>query len=206
MNFTEWCNRHHLVINVQKTKEMIFDFRRGAETHCPLTINDCNVERVNEYKYLGTIVDDQLNWNRNTEKTFRKANQRLYFLRKLKKFQVDRTILCLFYQTLIQSILTFNLLCIYGLLSQQNRKKLQRVKKNAQRIISSILPPLDAGLETKTVAKLRAIMEDTSHPLFSCFVFNRSGIRLRPPQTKSLRFRQSFIPNSIHLFNSIARS
>ena len=30
---------------------------------------------------------------------------------------------------------------------------------------------LDAGLETKMVAKLRAIMEDPSHPLFSCFVF-----------------------------------
>ncbi len=96
--------------NVQKTKEMIFDFRRGAETHDPLTINNCIVERVNEYKYLGTVVDDQLNWNRNTETIYSKANQRLYFLRKLKKFHVDRSILRLFYQSLIQSVLTFNLI------------------------------------------------------------------------------------------------
>ena len=56
MNFIDWCNRHYLSINVQKTKEMIFDFRRGAETHDHLTINNCIVERVNEYKYLGTSV------------------------------------------------------------------------------------------------------------------------------------------------------
>ena len=205
MNFIDWCNRHYLSINVQKTKEMIFDFRRGAETHDPLTINNCIVERVNEYKYLGTVVDDQLNWNRNTETIYSKANQRLYFLRKLKKFHVDRSILRLFYQSLIQSVLTFNLICTYGLLSQQSKKKFDRVKKNAQRIIGLILPSLDIEFETKMVAKLSTAMKDPTHPLFNCFVFNRSGIRLRPPQTKSLRFRQSFVPNSIHLFNSLVK-
>ena len=28
--FVDWCERHHLVLNVKKTKEMIFDFRRSG--------------------------------------------------------------------------------------------------------------------------------------------------------------------------------
>ena len=95
--FTNWCElRHFLLINVKKTKELIVDFRRNTKAHDPLCISGLKVERVNEYKYLGTVIDDKLNWNENSKVLYGKANQRLFFLRKLRKFNVDINILTCF--------------------------------------------------------------------------------------------------------------
>ena len=38
-----------------------------------LKINGESVERVDEYKYLDTIIDSQLNFNSNTDHTHKKA-------------------------------------------------------------------------------------------------------------------------------------
>ena len=45
-------------------------------------------------------------------------------------------------------------------------------------------------------------MNDSSHPLHHFFGFNRSGIRLRVPRSNRCRYRQSFVPNVIHMFNA----
>ena len=69
--------------------------------------------------------------------------QRMFFLRKLKQFNVDRTILRLFYQSLIQSIVNFNIVSVYGSLLQKNRDTFERVRKIAQRSVGLILPTYD---------------------------------------------------------------
>ena len=195
-------NRHNLHLNVQKTKEIIIDFRRGDVNHTPLFIHEQAIEHVHEYKYLGTLIDDKLRFNKNTNAVHSRANQRMFFLRKLKKFNVDRTILHLFYQSIIQSVLLFNLICFYGNLTQADKTKLERPRKIAQRIIGIELPPLSVLFEDRLLTKITSIMKDPSHPLFSCFTFNRSGIRLRVPITRRARYRNSFIPNSMHIYNA----
>ena len=63
---------------------------------------------VTEYKYLGTYIDKDLKWNTNTQKLVSKANQRVFFIRKLKSFNVcDEILFLYFYQSVIQSILSF---------------------------------------------------------------------------------------------------
>ena len=59
------------------------------------------IEIVTEHKYLGTDIDNRLNWNINTHKLCSKANQRIYFLRKLKLFNID---IMMSYQSVIQSV------------------------------------------------------------------------------------------------------
>ena len=46
-------------------------------------IHNNEAEIVNKYKYLGTIFDDKLKWDDNTEEIVKKGQQRLYLLRKL---------------------------------------------------------------------------------------------------------------------------
>ena len=109
--FTEWCDEHNLYMNVSKTKELIFDFRKKSEGLEPLFLHGKEVQQVGEYKYLGTTITNTLDWTENCNALTKKGNQRLYFLRKLNNLNIDRTILVLFYQSLIQSLLTFNLVC-----------------------------------------------------------------------------------------------
>ena len=63
---------------------MIFDFRVLKDDVKRVMINQQEVETVNEYKYLGTVIDDKLNGKKNAQRIYKKANQRLYIVRKLK--------------------------------------------------------------------------------------------------------------------------
>ena len=81
--FSEWCSDNHLDLNVLKTKEMIIDFRRNSAVLPKLSINGTDVNRVEEYKYLGTILDNKLNFTANTKFIYRKCQSRLYCLFKL---------------------------------------------------------------------------------------------------------------------------
>ena len=67
------------------------------------------------------------------------------------------------------------------------------------------LPSLKYLFEQRVLSKTYKIMDDESHPLSEHYKFNRSGIRLCVPRTNQARFPQSFVPNSIHMFNQLAR-
>ena len=78
--FVDWCNNSYLDLNVTKTKEMIVDFRRQEHSPGKTIIHNNEVEIVSKYKYLGTIFDDKLKWDDNTEEIVKKGQQWLYLL------------------------------------------------------------------------------------------------------------------------------
>lgn len=52
-----WCADNNLVLNTQKTKEIIVDFRRTqSQAHAPIYINEVTVERVSSFKFLGVYM------------------------------------------------------------------------------------------------------------------------------------------------------
>ena len=62
--------------------------------------------------------------------------QRMYFLRKLKYFHVNDRILFLFYQSIIQSTITFDSIIWYSNAKQSDKHKLRRVVKQASKIMN----------------------------------------------------------------------
>lgn len=71
----EWCNRNYLELNMSKTKELFINFRR-AKVNMDLIISMGQpMEMVVNYKYLGTIIDNKLDWSSNIEACCKKANQ-----------------------------------------------------------------------------------------------------------------------------------
>ena len=85
-----------LDINVKKTKEILIDFRKNKTEVPPIIIEGEVVERVTVYKYLGIEINNQLKFDSCAKSKFNKLQQRLFFLRKLNSFNVDRAILQLF--------------------------------------------------------------------------------------------------------------
>ena len=65
--------------------------------------------------------------------TYSKLNQRLFFLRKLYSFRIDNTILDMFYKTIVQSVLSFNLVCVFGNIREVDKCKFSRVIKQAEK-------------------------------------------------------------------------
>ena len=55
--------KNNLSLNVNKTKEMIVDFRKQQREHPPIHIDGTVVEKVKSFKFLGVHITDQLKWS-----------------------------------------------------------------------------------------------------------------------------------------------
>ena len=75
-----WCRENDLDIKVNKTKELVIDFRKRGTPIPEVTINGLPIERVSEYKYLGTVIDDKLEFDKNTNCTTSKLRHQWNFL------------------------------------------------------------------------------------------------------------------------------
>ena len=107
--------------------EIIVDYRRGIHNHKPININGSDVEIVSIFKFLGVLLCNTLSWHSNTEYIVKKAQQRLYFLRRLKKIGMDVNILINFYRATIESILTYAIIIWFNSITKEELNLLERV-------------------------------------------------------------------------------
>ncbi len=123
--YDKLCNPYNLVI-----------------IYTPLMISGTPVESVSSFKYLGVNISEDLTWTAHIQTQVKKARQRLYHLRQLRKFRVSPAILKTFYSGAIESVLTQCISVWYGNSLNHDGKALQRVVHLAERISGSALPSL----------------------------------------------------------------
>ncbi len=71
---TKWCQENHLSLNIDKTKELVVDYRRQSREHTPITIDKTPVERVNCFKFLGVHITEDLTWSAHTDAVLKKTH------------------------------------------------------------------------------------------------------------------------------------
>ena len=114
-------------------------------------------------------------------------------------FNIDKTMMIMFYRAFIESILSFSLMSWFGNLTLKNRNSLSQIVKWSSRLIGE--PQLN--LETLSLRRLSSsIWDDDSHPLHSEFKLLPSGQRLLVPKSKTKRYKNSFIPAAIAQINT----
>eukprot|EP00061_Rhincodon_typus_P008469 g31097.t1 len=79
--------------------------KKGGE-HAPIHINGAEVERIKSIKFLGVTITDNLPWTSHVDATVKKAQQFLFFLRRLRKFSMSIRTLTNFYRCTIEYILS----------------------------------------------------------------------------------------------------
>ena len=199
-SFAQWCKDNYLDLNVKKTKEMIVDFRVKKQPLNPVMIDGKPVDIVHSYKYLGTIIDDKLNGCENAKRIYKKANQRLFFVRKLKKVHVDKSVMSLFYQSIVESVICFCITSWYGNCTCVDKKKLKRIIRCAQRLGCNV-HNLNDLYESALKNKLERVLDDETHPLYDEFKLLPSGNRLSSVYCRTNRFKNSFVPAAIRIHN-----
>ncbi|KAI3368906.1 hypothetical protein L3Q82_025426 [Scortum barcoo] len=165
-----WCRQNNLCINVKKTKEMIVDFRRGRHLPSPLYIGGTAVEVVSSFRYLGVHISDDLTWSKNTSCLIRKAHQRLYFLRRLRRAGMGSSVLTSFYRCVVESVLSSCIIVWHGSCSAAEKKALQRVVKAAQRTVGCSLPTTTDIYTSRCRKRASCIMKDPTHTAHELFV------------------------------------
>ena len=200
--FVQWCNTNYLQLNVNKTKEMVIDFRKKDNDIMPLKINDQIIDQVCTYKYLGITIDEKLHWSDHINNIKSEANKRLYFVRKLGQFKVDRKLITLFYKSIIESVLSFCITCWGGNSSKGDRIKVDRIIKISEEFTTHV-PHLDELHNKKTLDKIISISKDVKHPLYRFLnksKFNRID-GYSHIMTKTERHSRSFLPCAIRFLN-----
>ena len=208
-SFVKYCDTNYLELNVVKTKEMIIDYRKKQQLVTAIIIKGVEVENIETYKYLGLTLDNKLNWHSNADILIKKLNIRMYSLRKLYTFGVNCKVLLMFYNTIIASVWRYCLVVWGGNMTRGDRDRLDKLIKEAGRVIGEALPNIQSVYEQELGMSLSKIIKDVNHPL--CAVLNaqiipRSG-RMRLPLAVTNRHSSSFIPQVIRLHNlSVGRT
>ncbi|KAL0195062.1 hypothetical protein M9458_008634 [Cirrhinus mrigala] len=197
-----WCSHNNLELNKLKTVEMIVDFRRNPPALSSLTIMDSTVATVEKFKFLGCFISQDLKWVTHIDSIVKKAQQRLYFLRQLKKFNLPQELLRQFYSAVIESVLCTSITVWFGSATKSDIRRLQRTVRTAERIIGAPLPTLQELYTSRVRKRAQKIILDPSHPSHPLFELLPSGRRYRAPNIRTTRRMNSFFPQAIHLMNS----
>ena len=185
----------------------LFDFSKSTPYHEPLTIQGCDVEICNQLTYLGVVIDDQLSWSYHSDFVVSKCKQKRFFLRLLKSFNVNSTILYRFYTSLTGSVINYNCITWWNFLSKQKQNRVNRICNQACKVIG--LPVSSPGdmYVNMSLSKVNNIIKNKDNLLHHYYMYNfihvRSGKRLRCISSRTQRFRNSFVPNSVVIFNSV---
>ncbi|XP_077956189.1 uncharacterized protein LOC144405580 [Gasterosteus aculeatus] len=134
---------------------MVVDFRRNSAPPSPITLCDSPVTIVDSFRFLGSIITQDLKWELNISSITKKAQQRLFFLRELKKFNLPKTMMVHFYTAIMESILCSSISVWYAAATAKDKGRLQRVLRSAERLIGCNLPSLEDLFASRTLKQLK---------------------------------------------------
>ena len=122
-------------IKQSKTKTMIINFTNKYQFNTRLKLNNEIIETVDETKLLGTILTNDLRWDKNTNNIAKKSYARMELLRKLAGFSAPIKDMKQIYIVYIRSLLEQSSNVWHSGLTNENENDLERVQKVALKII-----------------------------------------------------------------------
>ena len=130
-----WAENKQMKLNLKKTKIMAFNFSKDKKFSTDIKLRSETIETMKETKLLGTIITDDLKWNKNTENIVKESNKRMQLLHKASRFTSNTRDLKQIYMLQIRSKLDQSAVVWHSSLTSKNRNDLERIQKSAMKII-----------------------------------------------------------------------
>ena len=96
---------------------------------------------------------------------YKKGLSRLYFLRRLRSFNVCNRMLQMFYESVVASTVFFAVVSWGAGIKAKDTNRLNKGIKNAGSVVGSKLVTLEEVAEDRRLGSLLVITENVSHPL-----------------------------------------
>ena len=131
----DWLNANKLTLNVSKSNFVIFHSHKKKVNHnLNISINDVALEQKQNTKYLGIIMDSNLNLKNHVHQISAKVSKCIGILSKLR-YYLDRTILKQLYYAFLYPYLTYGLV-VWGNTYHTNIYPIIILQKRAIRIMT----------------------------------------------------------------------
>ena len=133
-NIFSWCQSNRLTKNQGKTKYMVIS-SMDVKLSCGISIGDQTIRRVKQYEYLGMIIEERLNMDKQIECIYKKANKKLCIMSRIRIVITDKTASKI-YKTMIRPHLEY----VDFIIDSGSKKlvsKMDRLQKRALRRIEN---------------------------------------------------------------------
>ena len=218
--FYDWCAENSLQLNAKKCKALQVCFAKNPPLIQPC-FDDKPITVVDKTVILGVTLQNNLKWNTQVNNIVTKANRKLFMLRNLKKFGLDKQKLCAVYEGYIRPLLEYADVVWHPGLTQDLSNTIEAIQKRACHIIlgrnfnsyehAMGLCELDLLSERRVAHCLKFAkgLTSTSHSFdlvpptrYQSHNRNlRNGNKITQFNTKTNRFFNSRIPYYIRLLN-----
>ena len=94
-NIDVWCRRNQLTVNTSKTKCMLFGSKRFLDVRMlpKITLSGNIIQFVENFKYLGVILDNKLNFRLHAQNIYKLASHKIYVLLKIRPYITEKVAL-----------------------------------------------------------------------------------------------------------------
>ena len=197
-NLSQWCEQNKLTINVDKTKSMYFGTRnmikgldKGVITH----LKNKKLQNVDHYKYLGVILDNNLNFKLHIDNLLKILKYKIFVLAKLRCFLMTDACLNIYKATILPYIDYGDI--FYQATSKILLKKIQDKQDKALKICFSLHGYQD-GPDLHHRANL-ALLDKRRDSHILSFIYHRKDhvqyLDTRPLPTRAHQAPKFLIPN-----------
>ena len=151
------------------------------------------------------MIQENLKCNEHVEVQEKKANKRMYHVRRLKKQKLDSMIICLFCNSVVSSVLVYGLSSWFEACTKQQQNKVskfqvQTCKLTDEEVHASIEIPSNV-YKQKCISLITQIVNDKDHYLHNLITMLPHG-HLRAIKCTTERSRKTFLPVAVKLFNA----
>lgn len=129
-NISKWLKMNKLKLNENKTKLMEINMN----TNRTFQINNVMIEKVNNIKYLGFLIDKGLNFKEHVEYICKKIGRKIGFFKRLRNKVTILTAINI-YNTMIKPHFEYGSTVLYTCCSLQQQARLQKLQNKAMRSI-----------------------------------------------------------------------
>jgi len=200
----EWATKEGMPLNVDKTKVMVFG---NNQDYVEIKINDTVIENISEQKYLGVVLDHQLNFSLQVQHAVGKAKRAFGKVSMLMdgRTGVPIEIAINLYKTLIRPHLEYGLPA-WASVSDSEVELLEKVQSNCLRrltgakahtstsaieVMCGVTPFRLRKRELCCREYLRINSKDNGHPLVQALADSvRKGLRFSPLQYLQVMSRE----------------
>ena len=131
----DYAKTNEMKINYKKTKVMIFNPCTSIDFMPEISLENNELEVVDEVRLLGLIIRSDLKWTSNTENMVMRANKRIWILRRLKYLGAKDCDLVDIYIKQIRSVLELAVPAWHGGLTLAEQMDIERIQRSVAHII-----------------------------------------------------------------------
>ena len=83
---SQWLRNNRLTLNYKKTASMCFSIKIKANENSRVKIDEIEIDQVDEFKFVGVILDSQLKFNRHVKKLCKTVKTILNCFRLIRQY------------------------------------------------------------------------------------------------------------------------